>query len=140
MTFSKLEEELLGLLEAILDRLDGLTGEILVLDNELVKVVSQEIGADVTAMAIIDSKEGALGPLAPTELLRLRLHNIQDYSDSIFVVITDDALVSISSIGCDDSVALGRVLSGLIIRHELFDLLIGAVADLASYHLIEIFA
>ena len=73
MTFCKLEEELLCLLEAILYRLDGLTGEILVLDDELVKVVSQEIGADVTAMTIIYSKEGALGP-AVTFLLRWLLH------------------------------------------------------------------
>ena len=41
----------------------------------------------VTAMAIIDAKEGALRPIVNLALLALRLHDIQDYGHAVLVVV-----------------------------------------------------
>jgi hypothetical protein len=54
---------------------------------KLVQVVTEELGALVAAMTIVDAKEGALRPVVNLALLALGLHDIQDYGHSVLVVV-----------------------------------------------------
>jgi hypothetical protein len=54
---------------------------------KLVQVVTEELGALVTAMAIVDAKEGALGPVVNLALLALGLHDVQDDGYAVLIVI-----------------------------------------------------
>ena len=54
---------------------------------KLVQVVSEELGALVAAMAIVDAKEGALRPVVNLALLALGLHDVQDYGHAVLVVV-----------------------------------------------------
>ena len=101
------QKELLSLLEAILDRLYRLLGKELVLDDELVQIVTQEIGTNVAPMAVIDAEKGAFWPLGTAILLRFGFHDVEDDSDAVLVVVAHDALVRIGSVGGHDAVAFG---------------------------------
>jgi hypothetical protein len=43
--------------------------EVLILDDELMEVVSEEVSADSSTMAVIDAKERALWPLLALVIL-----------------------------------------------------------------------
>lgn len=59
------------------DCLDRILGEVLILNDELMEVVSQEVSTTVATMAIVNSKERAFGPLLPwSERFALRSHNV----------------------------------------------------------------
>jgi hypothetical protein len=59
------------------DRLDRILREILILNDKLMEVVSQEVSATVATMAVINSEERALGPFLPwSERFALRSHNV----------------------------------------------------------------
>ena len=66
-------------------------------NDKLVKLITEEIGATRSSMAIIDSEEGALRPLLIFRSIG-RLHYIEDYGDPIFIVPPDDSLMCIHSI------------------------------------------
>jgi hypothetical protein len=66
------------------------------------QVISEKIGAQTAPMAIEDSKIGALGPIA----FMFRFADIQNDGYSIFVIISNESLVSISGISLDDSIGL----------------------------------
>ena len=102
------------------------------------EVVSKEISANMSSMAIIDAKEGAFWPLTTSELLRLWFHYIQDNGNSVFVVISNDALVCVCTVRCNDTIAFGRVLCSLIVGHELLDVLRSSSFNLATSSLIEV--
>ena len=55
-------------------------------------------------MAIVNGKEGASGP--EVNLLELRLDDIEDDGDTVFVVVTNHALVSVGSVRDDDTIFL----------------------------------
>ena len=54
---------------------------------KLVQVVTEELGALVAAMAIIDAKEGALRPVVNLSLLAFGLHDVQDYGHAVLIVV-----------------------------------------------------
>ena len=54
---------------------------------KLVQVVTEELGALVAAMTIVDAKEGALRPVVNLALLALGLHDVQDYGHAVLVVV-----------------------------------------------------
>jgi hypothetical protein len=60
-------------------------------------LITEEIGATRSSMAIIDSEEGALRPLLILRAIGW-LHYVEDYGDPIFIVSPDDALMCIHSI------------------------------------------
>jgi hypothetical protein len=70
--------------------------------DELVKIVSEEISTGVPAMSIEHTEECAFRPRLA--LLGGRLHDVQDDRDSIFVVISDDALIGVGRVPRDHSV------------------------------------
>ena len=53
-------------------------------------------------MTIKYTEESALGPIVA--LLGWRLHYIQDYGDSVLIVVSDDALIGVSRIAGNYSV------------------------------------
>ena len=53
-------------------------------------------------MSIIHTEEAAPGPVLM--LSRLRLEDVEDDADPIFVVVPDDALVGVGCIGAYDAV------------------------------------
>lgn len=140
LTFGKFKKQLLSLLKTVLDGLDRLFGKVLVLDDELVQVVAKKVSADVPPVPIIYAEEGALGPFCTAVLLRLRLHYVEYDGNSVLVVVSDNPLVRVSSVCGDNAVSLGTVLGGLIVRHQLFDVLNSARAYLLPYTLVKIFA
>jgi hypothetical protein len=54
---------------------------------KLVQVVTEELGALVATMAIIDAKEGALRPVVNLALLALGLHNVQNDCHAVLIVV-----------------------------------------------------
>ena len=92
----------------------------------------------MATVAIVDAEKGAFRPLGTAVLLRFRLHDVEDNGHSVFVVVADDALVGVCAVGCDDTVAFGGKFGGLVVRHELLDVLDGAGADLLSDGLVEV--
>jgi len=76
LALCELQEELLSFFKTIFNSFNWLFGKELILNDELMEVVSKEICANMSSMAIIDAKEGAFWPFTTTELLRLGFHNI----------------------------------------------------------------
>ena len=72
------------------------------------KVVSKEISAYMSTMAIVNAKKGALRPLSPRELLRLGLHDVQNDCYAILVIVSHDSLICVRTVGRHDAVSFGR--------------------------------
>mmetsp|Transcript_19643 Transcript_19643/g.30295 ORF Transcript_19643/g.30295 Transcript_19643/m.30295 type:complete len:201 (-) Transcript_19643:1586-2188(-) len=117
---SPLEEHLLGFGDSVLDGYFWVAWEVLVTHYELVELVSQEISASGASVAIVDCEEGAPGPLL--HLLELRLNDVEDNGDSVFVVVTNDTLVSISCIATNHPVLLASELGWVVGLNEAINL------------------
>jgi len=102
----------LCLLVAVEDGLAGVLREGGVLDDELVEVVAQEIGAGVATVAVEDAKEAALGPVGHV-LLGRWLHDVEHDADAVFVVVADDALVGVRCVADDVAVLAHATFGGL---------------------------
>ena len=139
LALSELKKEFLSLLEAVLDGFDRLLRKILILDYELVQVVAEKVSTDMSSMAVINAEEGALGPLGTTVLLRFGFHYIQNDGNSVLIVVPYNALVRIGTVGGNNTVSLGAELSGLVVRHQLFDVIDGARAHFLPHTLVEVF-
>ena len=75
------------------------------------QIVPQEVRTGVPTVSIEDCKEGAFGP-SITLLLRWLLH-IEHNRNSVFVVVTNDALIGVCCVGLHHAVLLDRVLGRL---------------------------
>jgi len=64
-------------------------------------------------MAIINTKERTLGPFLLLPIWWLQ--NIQDDRDPIFIVVPDDPLIGIGSIGQYHPIPLHRALGGFMV-------------------------
>ena len=87
-------------------RYDGLLrelGEVLILHYKVVQVVSQVVSTRCPSMPIKDSKEADLRPLDREMLLRLGLEDVQYDGYSVLIIVTNNTLVGIGSIGLDDT-------------------------------------
>ena len=79
------------------------------------QVVAQKVGARVAAMAVKDPEEAAFGPMLDIFLGR-RLHNVKHDGDSIFIIISDDALISVCGVSHNYTVLSNAAFSGLPAR------------------------
>ncbi len=70
--------------------------------NKLVQVVPQEVRTRVASMAVENSKELNFGP--PLTLLVRWFLNVEHNRNSVFIVLSNYALVCISPIGLDYSI------------------------------------
>lgn len=85
--------------EPILNCENGVLGERAFSNDELVEVVSKEVCASRATMAVVDAKEGALRPVFFGS--GLWFWNAEDDWDSVFVVISNDALICVSAVAID---------------------------------------
>ena len=65
-------------------------------------------------MAIIYCKEGTLWPIAIFAMWRT--HEIEYYGDSVLIVLANKSLISVCSVGYDDSDILGRGFGSIYVR------------------------
>ena len=79
------------------------------------EVISQIIGACRTAMSVEYSKEADLGPVDIKIGLVFGLQNVQDDRDTVFVIVSDDALVGVGGIRLDDSTLFLTCFGRLVI-------------------------
>lgn len=97
------EEVGLRFLVTVYDGLTRVIRELAVFDDELMQVVSEEVGAGVATVAVKDPEEAAFGPFFDV-LLDRRLHDVQDDTDAVLVVVANDALVGVSRIAHDETI------------------------------------
>ena len=119
---SELQKTLLCLLESTLHSFDWILREFTVSHYHLVKLISEEVSALGSSVTIINCKEAAPGP--EINLLKLRLDDVQDNGDAIFIVTANHALVRVCRIRDHNTVLLGSKLSRVVILAELDDLLL----------------
>jgi hypothetical protein len=81
---------------AVDDGLSWVSRKLSILDDELMQIISQEVSARISSVAIKYTKEAALWPVLNVFLGR-RLHDIEHDADSVLVVVSDDSLVRIGS-------------------------------------------
>ena len=106
LTLCKFHEKTLSFPETVSQCLNWILWEVFILYNELMQVVSEEIGTYRTAMPVVNSKEGALWPLLTFVILGFRFHNIQNYCNAILIIVADDTLIRICAISCNQTIAL----------------------------------
>ena len=94
----QVDKAALTLYESTDDGLLGELGEVLILNDEIVEVVTQVVGTGGSSVAIEDSEEADLRPLNVEVLFALRLEDVEDDRNAIFVVISDNSLISVSSV------------------------------------------
>lgn len=73
-------------------------------------------------MPVVDGEEGAPGPIL--NLLELRLDDVEDDGNAIFIVVSHDALVRVCRVAADDAVFLASELGWVVRLHESLDLLL----------------
>ena len=82
----------------------------------MVEVVSQELGTGTATVPIVDAEEGTRWPRFVLSMLRL--HYIEDDGNSVFVVITNQALVRVGGVGPYNAITLIAALGWLVIRDD----------------------
>ena len=80
------------------------------------KVVSQEVSTSMTSVAVIHAEEAAPWPFLV--LPRLRLEDVEYDAHPIFVIVPDNPLISIGSIGTYNAILPHGALGGLIIGDD----------------------
>lgn len=111
----RIKEVVLSLLVAIDDGLPWVGRELSIFDDELMQVVSEEVGTGVSTVAVENSEETALRPLLYVLLVR-RLHDVEHDTDSVLVVVSDDALVRVGCVAHYEAILTNRALGGLPTR------------------------
>ena len=86
------------------------------------QLVSQEISALWTSVAIVNCKYRTTRP--NFNFFKFRLDNIENNTNSIFIVVTNHSLMSISSISSDNTILLRCKFCRIIWRLEILNLLI----------------
>ena len=97
---SCLDPHLLCLLKTFSDCFARIFNKHGLLNHKVVEVVSQEVSAGMSSMPIVNSKERTSGPhtFILFVLATLRFWNVQNYWHAIFVVISEQTLVSVGRI------------------------------------------
>ena len=86
------------------------------------QLIPEEVSTCRSSMAIIDGEEGAPRPLI--HHLELGLDNIEYYTNTVFIIIPDNALMGIGRIAAYDSVLLASELGWMIALNVSIDLLL----------------
>jgi len=101
--------------EAFSNGFNWILRKLLVLHHEVVEVISQVVCTGRATVAVEYPEETYLRPFNIEVLFVLGLQNVQNYGHTVLVVVSNDALVRIGSIGFDDATLLGAGLSGLVV-------------------------
>jgi len=101
--------------EAFSNGFNWILRKLLVLHYEVVEVVPQVVCAGRAAVAIEYPEETYLRPFNVEVLFVLGFQNVQNYRYTILVVVSNDALVCIGSIGFYNAALLRAGFSGLVV-------------------------
>jgi len=93
-------------------------GEIFILYNEVVQIVTQVVGTGGSTMAIEHSKKAYLRPFDRQVLLRFGFEDIKYNRYTVFVVIANDSLVSVGCVTFNHSTFLLRGLCRLMVLQK----------------------
>ncbi len=104
---------ILCFLEAVPEGCFRIFGKCIVLDDVIVQVVAQELGAAVATMAVEDSEERDAPPQRFLVPLRLGTGQVDYYGYTVFVRFPNYAHRSIGSVRLDQPIGLGRALGQL---------------------------
>ena len=77
------------------------------------QVIPQKFSARTSTVTVVYAEEGALRPRLG--LAVLRLNYIQNYTNSVLVIVPNQALIRICGICSNDSVSLKTTFSSLMI-------------------------
>ena len=113
--FNEIDEASLAFFETSDDGLLRELRVIVILHDEVVKIVAKVVSTGSPTVPIEDAEEADLGPLNLQVLLALWLQDVQDDRDSVLIVVSDDALVSICGVRFYDSTFFLGGLSRLVI-------------------------
>ena len=81
----------------------------------MVEIVSKELSACASSVTIVHSEERTLGP--GLMLSMLWLHDVQDNRHAVFIIVSNDTLMSLCSICTDNAIAFKAALCRLVIRN-----------------------
>jgi hypothetical protein len=82
----------------------------------MMQIVPQILSTSMASMTIVDTEEGALRPVLILPVIRL--DNVQNDGDSVFIVCSDETLVGIGSICSDNPVPLQTALCRLMVGDD----------------------
>ena len=116
--FNEVEEAALTLFETSHDRFIWKLWEVLVLHDEVMKIIAQVVGTGCSTMAIEDSEETDLRPFNVQVCFTLWLEDVENDRDSVLIVLSDDALVRVGRVRLDQATLLLRGLRGLVVLKE----------------------
>lgn len=106
---------LFTLSEALCYSLFRILWKMIVLNYKVMQIISKKISTYGSTMPIKYSKKADLRPLFINMNFVLRLHDIQNYAYSVFIIISDYALVCIGSISFNYSTLFNRCFSHFMI-------------------------
>lgn len=89
--------------------------EVLILNDKVMKIVPQVVCTGSPTVAVENAEETDLRPFHIHVLLALGLEDVQDDRDTIFVVISDDALVGVGCVALYQSTLFLRSFGRLVI-------------------------
>jgi hypothetical protein len=112
LVFSKFIKLTLCFSKSVLHRYFGILRKFGVFYYQLMELVSQKVRTLGASMTVIDTKKGASRPVGC--FFEFRLDDVQDNRDSIFVVIPNNSLVSVSCIGDNDPILFRGIFSRLV--------------------------
>lgn len=112
---NQVDEATLTLFESTDDGLVGELGEVFVLHDEVMKIVSQVVCTGGAAMTVENAEKANLRPLDVQVLLALGLQDVQNDGHAVFVVVPNDSLVGIRGVTLYNSAFLLRRFRRLMI-------------------------
>ena len=96
--FDKVEEAPLTFSETCHDRFIRELREVLILHDEVMKIVAEVVSTGRSTMTIEDSEEADLWPFNVQVCFALWLEDVENDRDPVLIVLSNDALVRVGSI------------------------------------------
>ena len=72
--------------------------EVLVLNNEVMKIVAKIVSAGSASMAVKNAKEANLGPFHGQVLLAFRFEDVEDNRYAVLIIVSNNSLICISCV------------------------------------------
>ncbi len=115
-SLAHVNEVVFRLFEALHYGLLWVPWETVLLYHEMVQIVPQVLGAGMTTMAVIDTEKGTLGPVLIFSVIWFDY--VKNDGDSVLVVGSHKALVSVGSVCSHDAVSLETAFGGLMVGDD----------------------
>lgn len=102
----QVDEASFALFKACNDGLMWKLREILVLNDEVMKIVAKVVSAGSTSMPVENAKEAYLRPLNGQVLLAFRFQDVEDNRYSVLIIVSYNALICIGCVAFNHSALL----------------------------------